>query len=255
MKKILSLVLLALLFVPDCIAQNKIIQPWGVIPGGFDPEKAFGNNPASEFFYSDMRMKFARMGEEVKLGLDDIEGTIFLNENFVLGVLYDNGEAFKRAYLRYDAYNDEVELKESSDSDTVRSMVKNAVYSCSIDGDIFVYADFTDKDGESKKGYLSVLVTGEDYLLFERRMKVFKEGKEAKTSLDNSFPHRFLDKTEYYVSVNGDAPVFLKTRKSDVLSMFSEEDQKNIKDYFKEKRPNVKDGDDLLNLFTYANTL
>ena len=237
------------------MGQNKSVQLWGVQPGEFHHDKFFGNNPASEFFYSDMRMKFARLGEEVNLTLEDIDGTIYVNENFTLGTLYAKEEAFKKQYIRYDAYNDEIELKETLESSVVRSMVKHPLYSCSVNGNEYYYLGYTDEDGNPQKGYLTPVVTGDDYTLFVKHIKVFKEGKPAKTSLDNSFPHRFLDKTEYYVSVNGESPVFLKTRKSEVLSMFSEDDQKTIKDYFKEKRPNVKDGDDLLNLFVYANTL
>lgn len=208
-----------------------------------------------ENLYSDMRIKFGRLGEEVNLTLEDIDGTIYLNENFTMGTLYDEGVAFKNMYIRYDAYNDEVELKESLDSDVVRSMLKHPVYSCSVNGNDYYYAIYTDEDGVSQKGYLTPVVTGEDYNLFVKHKKVFKEGKQARNSLEKSFPHRFLDKTEYYVSRTGETPVFMKTKKSDVLSLFSEEDQKAIKDYFKDKRPNVNDDTDLLNLFTYANTL
>jgi hypothetical protein len=255
MRKLVFTVALVVFIATDFLAQNKIIQPWGVSPGEYTKLEEFGNNPASMFFYSDMRIKFGRLGEEVNLTLDDIDGTIYLNENFTLGTLYDEGEAFKKLYMRYDAYNDEVELKESLDSDVVRSMLKHPIYSCSVNGNEYYYSTYIDEDGNSQKGYLTPVVTGEDYTLLVKHRKVFKEGKPAKTSLDNSFPHRFLVKTEYYVSRNSETPVFMKTRKSDVLSMFSEQDQKVIKGYMKDKRPNVGDHQDLLNLFAYGNSL
>jgi hypothetical protein len=237
------------------MGQNKTVQAWGVIPGDFNPEQAWGNNPSVENLYNDMRIKFGRMGEEVNLTLEDIDGTIYLNENFTLGSLYEDGEEFKKLYMRYDAYNDEVELKETLGSNVVRAMVKHPIYSCAVNGNEYYYLGYTDEDGNPQKGYLTPVVTGDDYTLFVKHIKVFKEGKPAKTSLDNSFPHRFLDKTEYYVSKTGDVPMFMKTRKSELLSMFSEEDQKAIKSYIKDKRPNVNDGDDLRNLFAYGNSL
>ncbi|MEZ4811527.1 MAG: hypothetical protein R2819_14300 [Allomuricauda sp.] len=214
-----------------------------------------GNNPSTMNLYSDMRAKFGRLGEEVKLTLDDIEGSIYTNENFTLGTLYENGEAFKNLYLRYDAYNDEVELKETSDTDLVRAMVKHPAYSCNMNGEDYYYLGYKDEDGVSKEGYLTPLVSGRDYVLFVKRIKVFKEGKPAKTSLDKGFPHRFLDKTEYYVSIKGDLPVYMKTKKSEVLSLFEEEDQKAVGKYIKEKHVNVGKEDDVVNLFTFANTL
>ncbi|MEZ4811526.1 MAG: hypothetical protein R2819_14295 [Allomuricauda sp.] len=255
MKRVFFIVAWALFFSLSCFGQRKIVQPWGVLPGGFDREKAFGNNPSSENFYNDMRAKFGRLGEETRLTLEDIDGTIYLNENFTLGSLYENGEAFKNLYLRYDAYNDEVELKETSDADLVRAMVKHPAYSCNINGEDYYYLSYKDEDGVSKEGYLTPLVSGGDYVLFVKRIKVFKEGKPAKTSLDKGFPHRFLDKTEYYVSRAGETPIFMKNKKSDVIAIFLENDRDAIKEYVKNKRTNVNNDGDLLNLFTYANTL
>ena len=214
-----------------------------------------GNNPGMMNLYSDMRMKFGRLGEEVTLTLDDIEGTIYPNENFTLGTLYEDGVAFKKLYLRYDAYNDEVELKESLDDDTVRAMVKHPMYSCSMNGNVYQFIGYMDEDGEWQKGYLMPLTAGEDYALFVKQIKVFKEGKPAKTSLDNSFPHRFLDRTEYYVSKSGGVPVFVKAKKSDVLSLFSDDEVKKMKGYMKDKHINTGNERDLVDLFTYANTL
>ncbi|WP_141673192.1 hypothetical protein [Allomuricauda sp. CP2A] len=231
--------------------QNALAGLKGVDAENFD----MGNNPAMMDLYNDMRMKFGRMGEEVNLTLDDIDGTIYLNEDFTLGALYEDGVAFKRLYLRYDAYNDEVELKESADSDVVRAMVKHPKYSCSINNDKFVYTDYLNEDGETVSGYLQPLVYGEGYVLYERQIKVFKEGKPAKTSLDNSFPHRFLDKTEYFVSADGEAPKFMKTKKSDVLSVFPDDQYGAMKKYVKGKRIDFDDSRDLMNLFAYANTL
>jgi hypothetical protein len=223
---------------------------------GFDAENSdLGNNPWMMDLYNDMRTKFGRLGEEVNLTLEDIDGTIYLNEDFTLGALYDEGVVFKRIYLRYDAYNDEVELKTSLEDDVVRSMVKHPKYSCSIDGDKFVYIDYVREDGELQSGYLQPLGYGGDYILYKKQIKVFKEGKPAKTSLDNSFPHRFLDKTEYYVSTNRGAPKYLKTKKSDVLSLFSDDDYSEIKKYVKGKHLDFGDSRDLMNLFAYANTL
>ena len=255
MKRLIVTLGFVVLMVTTTLGQARV-QSYSVISGTtWNKEQSFGNNPSMENLYNDMRTKFGRMGEEVNLTLEDIDGTIYLNENFTMGTLYDEGVAFKKLYMRYDAYNDEIELKESLDSDLVRAMVKHPVFSCSVNGNDYYYALYTDEDGVSQKGYLTPVVTGEDYNLFVKQKKVFKEGKEARNSLEKSFPHRFLDRTEYYVSKPGETPVFMKTKKSDVLSMFSEKDQKAIKDYFKDKRPNMNDNDDLFNLFTYANTL
>ena len=59
----------------------------------------------------------------------------------------------------------------------------------------------------------------------------------------------------FYVSTNGGAPKYLKTKKSDVLSLFSDDDYSEIKKYVKGKHLDFGDSRDLMNLFAYANTL
>ena len=218
-------------------------------------EADIGNNPWMINLYSDMRRKLGGLGEDVNLSLDDIEGTIYLDDSFQLGALYQDGVVFKRIYMRYNAFNDEVELKVNPDSDSTWAMIKNEEYSCSVNGDEFMYMKYINDEGVTTEGYLTPLVKGSEYVLYQKQIKVFKEGKAAKTSLDKSFPHRFLDRTEYYVSMDGDMPKYIKTKKSEVLSVFSGEDQKAVKQFIKDKRINVGDNMDLINLFAYANTL
>jgi hypothetical protein len=115
--------------------------------------------------------------------------------------------------------------------------------------------EYVDENGAIVKGYLTPMVRGREYVLYQKQLKVFKEGKLAKTSLDRPFPHRFLERTRYYVSIDGGTPSYMKTKKKEVLSVFSDKDQKEVKKYMKDKRSNVDKDIDLLNLFAYANTL
>lgn len=234
---------------------NRLAGMKGDTSAGYAEEYDIGNNPWMMNLYSDMRRKFARMGEEVDVNLDDIEGSIYLDESFQLGALYQNGVVFKRIYMRYNGYNDEVELKVDLKSDRNWAMLKNVEYSCSINGDKFLYMQYVDGRGGTAEGYLTPMVQGSEYVLYQKRIKDFKDGKAAKTSLDKGFPNRFLDKTEYYVSVNGGKPEYIKTKKSEVLSVFSEEDQKKIKQFIRDKQINLGDNLGLTNLFAYANTL
>jgi len=234
-------------------AQRKIVQPWGVSGDVWDGSKALGNNPSSENFYSDMRMKFAKMGEEVKLTLDDIEGTIYLDEQFYLGTLFLEGKAFKKLQLRYDAYNDEMELKESTAPGEVKALVKDPGLSCSLNGTTYIYTSMTGKNDTQRRGYLIPLYEGKRYRLYERKIKDFKEGKQAKTSHGTSFPNRFVDENEFYVTTDGGIPEILPAKKSEIISIFGKE--KAIKKFIRDKKIDVSKASDLVNLFAYVNTL
>ncbi len=236
-------------------AQRKTIQPWGVSSGLWDHSKSLGNNPSSENFYSDMRMKFAEMGEEVKLTLDDIEGTIYLNGQFAIGTLFYEGEAFKKLQLRYDAYNDEMELKESAGSEEVKALVKDPGLSCSLNGTTFIYTAMTGKNDTRRNGYLIPLYEGKTFRLYERKIKDFKEGKQAKTSHGTSFPNRFVDNNEFYSNKENSIPKILPAKKSEIIPIFGEEKEKTIKKFIRDKKIDLSKAGDLVNLFAFANTL
>ncbi|WP_273565933.1 hypothetical protein [Maribacter halichondriae] len=218
-------------------------------------EGGLGNNPSTMNLYSDMRMKFAKMGEEVTLTLDDIEGTIYLNDKFNLGTLAYDGQAFKKLHMRYDAYNDEVEIKESAATEEVLALVKDPELSCSLNGSTFIFTRMIDANSNERSGYLIPLYEGKKYSLYERRLKEFKEGKPAKTSHSTSFPHRFVDAAEYYVKIREGIPGFVKAKKNDLMVVFGKEREKHIKEYIKDKRINLNNQVDLIDLFAFANTL
>ena len=253
-KKIYFVVPCVVLMISNCLGQYGVVQTWGTNRGIHGTTQALTDNNFLENFSGTLDAKF---GYNAKDGnsAENIEGTIYLNENFTLGTLYVNDKEIRKMYMRYDAYNDEIELKDAMDAEEIKAMVKHPVYYCSLNGDTYYYLGYTDEDGSEKKGYLVPVVIGDAYTLFVKHQKIYKKGKQASTSLDASFPSRFLDETEYYVSVNSKSPFFIKTKKSEVISIFPKQAQNSIKNYIKEKRIKLGNHDDLLNLFTYANTL
>ncbi|WP_273565935.1 hypothetical protein [Maribacter halichondriae] len=256
---------MAFMVVDAMMAQGNIHSPGE--GGVFTPERyallksdrgelgGLGNNPNMMNLYSDMRIKFAKMGEEVRLTLDDIYGSIYLDDQFRLGTLYDNGVAYKKLHMRYDAYNDEFEIKETGTSESVHALIKHSAISCSLEGDTFIYYEYGDNKNMTKEGYLIVLYSGMAYKLYQRNMKVFKEGKQAKTSHGTSFPHRFIEETEFFVSKNGEMPKFLYPKKSEVLSFLGKDKEKTLKKFIKDKKINLMRRKDLIDLFSFSDQL
>jgi len=255
MKKFIHLFFILFISLPNCFGQGVIVQSWGVTQGTYDPSKGYDNSAQDETAIKDIKAKLGKLWEEWKLTWDDIDGTIYVNDAFAQGVLFEDDKEINEPYFRYDAYNDEIEIKETLESKEVGILPRHPTFSCTFNNEAYYYLGYKDSDGEFKKGYLTPLNPGGEYTLFIKRIKVFKEGKEARNSFEKSFAHRFLDKEEYYVNRAGEVPVFLKTKKSEVISVFPEQNQNTIKKYIKEKRLSLGNRDDLLNLFTYANTL
>ena len=141
-------------------------------------EGSLGNNPAGIEWFNELRRKTAALGRESEVKLEDIEGTVYLNEQFVQGKVFYNDAVYESFMLRYDAYNDEVEIQRGS-SNNLEALHKSFAISCEILGDRFRYMEYLGKKQESRKGYLVVLVEGQSYSLYKRYAKIFKEASKV----------------------------------------------------------------------------
>ena len=80
------------------------------------------------------------------------------------------------------------------------------------------------------------------------------EAKIARTSLENSFPPRYVESIELYISSNGDTPVKLKQSKRSLINFFGEKSDK-IKKYIKSERLKVSEFSSIIKIFEFAENL
>ena len=107
-------------------------------------EGSLGNNPAGIEWFNELRRKTAVLGEFEKVRLEDIEGSVYLNESFAKGKVFYNNEFYQTFLLRYDAYNDEVEIKRGT-TESLQALHKSFAISCEISGDVLKYIAFIEK--------------------------------------------------------------------------------------------------------------
>lgn len=217
-------------------------------------EGSLGNNPSALNWFNDLRNKTARLGSERKLSLEDIQGSVYVDENFKMGTIYYRYQPYVKYELRYDAFNDEVELKRNAEG-PIEALHKSEAISCQIGGEEYNYVSFKNSSGKIKQGYLIPIYKGELYTLYIRRAKIFKEGKEAKTSLQNSFPHRFLDEQTYFLSIDDDEPLQIKTTKKEVMNWAKADDKNKVKTFFKENNINLKEKQGLVRTVAFLDAL
>ena len=217
-------------------------------------EGSLGNNPAGIEWFNELRRKTAVLGEFEKVGLEDIEGSVYLNESFAKGKVFYNNEFYQTFLLRYDAYNDEVEIKRGT-TESLQALHKSFAISCEISGDVLEYIAFIEKNNEVKKGYLFRVFKGKHYSLFKRRFKIFKEAKPAKTSLQASFPHRFVYETRYFLQKGMQNPSYLKLKKSNLFQKLDESLNQKIKSFIKENDIDLNNEAELLQLISFANSI
>ena len=123
-----------------------------------------------------------------------IKGSEYFDEKFKpADIKYFDKDLNQNIFLRYNAFNDEIEFTnnpKTQSSDKI--LMKNINISCQIEGEKYIYTDYINENDYRKKGYLIELFSGKKYALYEKRLKIFMEGSNAKTSLERSFPHVLL---------------------------------------------------------------
>lgn len=211
-----------------------------------------GQNPQFMDLISELRVKAARMGGEERVSLEDIEGSVYLDEDFVQGTVYYLDEPYDSFHLRYDAYNDEIEVKRGP-YDTIQALHRNSAISCELKGERFVHTPYYDFRGQRREGYLILLFKGDRYKIFKKRAKIFKEGRRAKTSLETSFPHRFVDETDYFVSLESGPPRFLRLSKKHILGLLAED--RKVKSFIKQNDLDLQSEWGMIETFKFMDSL
>lgn len=185
-----------------------------------------------------------------------VKGSYYFNENFQLSTVIYFGEELKdKTYLRYNAANDEIEMGESSkQKDSENILLKSAKVNAIINNEKYKLLPHRLKESNYPViGYLVVLVDNEKYSLFLKRKKVFMKAVEARTSLDRSFPARFVDDVTYYFSLNKDTPLPLRISKSNIRKI-SKESGSKVKTFIKDNNIKIKSSEGLIEVFNYLNS-
>ena len=184
------------------------------------------------------------------------KGSKYYDESFKLSFIkYFNKRLAKDGYMRYNAFTDEIELADTpyAESSDI-SLLKDKDLIPVISGETFIYIPHRLKDGRAVLGYLIELFKGNKYRLFEKRNKIFMEEKKARTSLENSFPPRYVSEINLYISVDNQTPIVIPSRKKDFISLFIE-DQYLIKSFIKDNKLKFNKLESLLEIIKYAETI
>ncbi len=186
-----------------------------------------------------------------------VKGSYYFNEKFQLSTVIYFDEILKdKAFLRYNAANDEIEMGNNvNQKDAEEVLLKSAKVNAIIDNEEYKLLPHRLKESNYPViGYLVVLVDNEKYSLFLKRKKVFMKAVEARTSLDRSFPPRFVDDVSYYFSSNENTPIPLRVSKSN-LRKISEENGSKVKNFIKENNIKIKSSEGLIKVFNFMNSL
>ena len=186
----------------------------------------------------------------------NVQGSHYFNKDFKIAKLeYFGQELNDTGYMRYNAFRDEIEMADTQyQKETDVILLKSADVIPLINGDRYEYLPYRLESGNAFIGYLVNIFDGKNDKLYLKRKKTFMEAKIARTSLENSFPPRYVESEELYISSNGDTPVKLKQSKKSIISYFKSNSDK-VKKFIKSEKLKVSELSSIIKIFEFAENL
>lgn len=178
-------------------------------------------------------------------------GSQYLNEEFSPSLVTINDTTTYNAMLRYNAYSDEIEMK---NDDKITALFKRPYISAKIGDSTYEILDYTTADNQNKTGYFVVIRTNGSHKFYRKDYKIFKPGKQAASTYKKDTAPTFEDRRDYYVLLENNANLRgLKLKKKSITELLGKESELNS--FIKKNKLDLKNESDLVKLFRYYNTL
>lgn len=210
-----------------------------------------GMSAATGNFFSEMRKK-----KDAQSSISETVGTPYIEESFKPCEVYYGNELVGTFFYRHNAYNDEIEIKDSQipgDEVTSLATMRELRLVDLESGNELSLMTYENKDEQMRNGYLYELKDGEKYhLLFKKNVK-FTEGTKPANPLLRPTPNKFSKFVEYYYFTD-DSKVaqYVPTRKGKFLRSFSDKEiQEKLKQFLKEEDINLNREEDLVRVFKF----
>ena len=180
----------------------------------------------------------------------DIDGSPFFFKDFINGTVFmADGKSYK-GNIRYDAYNDEFQLKINEEivgllkTENSRVLLNNENY--------FLYNYL--ENGEETTGYFIELTkpSGGIKLLLHKRKK-FVEAVKAQNTYAQDKPAAFKEEINYYIVVKEKLDLINLSKKS--ILKFLGDKKNSIDNYISEHKFKLKSEREFIDLINYYNSI
>ncbi len=208
---------------------------------------------------------FESLGAQAQLSLQDfsnrkvskpvqlnISGSQYFDLDFKPARLSYFGKEINNAgFMRYNGFTDEIEISDSGDIESSELvLIKSDRVIPTINNEKYEYLPFRINETNTKIGYLVKIYEGAKIALYLRKNKQFMEAKIARTSLENSFPPRYVDNVETYISIEGNTPEVLKNSKKAFLDLFN--NRSDIKKFIKNEKIKFNKTESIIQVIEYV---
>jgi hypothetical protein len=182
-------------------------------------------------------------------------GSPYENDNFLAGKIhFKNKLVAENVPLRYNVFFDEMEFKPSFSppDEEARALMKSNEVVVHIGIKKFVFMPY--QGGIENGGYFEMLSRGERVDLLKKYNKTFRPEQKSQSAYSRSIPARFSDNTIYYIVLQDGRFIELDSRAKRFTDSFIGM-EKEIADFIKEKRLDIKNEDHIIQIVNHYNTL
>lgn len=185
---------------------------------------------------------------------NSIEGSPYMSNSFSPAQLYYGDEAVGKIFFRYNAYNEEIEIKQTnSENEPIRGLSKDKKIRLVTNGKPMSFKTFVDKNGNTKNGYMTLLSDG-NYKLYEHLDVTFKEAKRAENTFVKSSPAKFTQFTEYYLEQpDGKRIDQVELTNKKLVQLVDGEAADELNAFLKENKIKIKEENDLIQVVNFLN--
>lgn len=224
--------LLTLLLIASTISSNSIFS------------QQYSENTSEEIQNFTTRAK--------TVNLNNTNGSPFEIEDFVSGtILSENNILISNVYLRYNAYQDEFQVKQNPNAsdDKIQALKKSTEFYVKLGDKIFTYNLPQNGFG----GYYQILFEGNNIDLLKKISKKFIEGQKSVNMMTGNHPNRLVDETSYVVVLNDGELIELTGSRNKKLQAIAGNKRNELRKYVRETKLNINREKDLIKTVTYFN--
>ncbi len=179
-----------------------------------------------------------------------IEGTPFIDNIYKKGETIINGKVQGTALMRYNAFNDYVEIL--NENSQPRRLLRRANIIPVFGGNTYEILRYKEA-GKVRLAYFNSLNTGNTILYF-RPKKKFIQAEKPDHGYDDYDPPTYRDVSSYYIKHGDLAAEVVKLSKRSLLRALSDKSNE-LNAFIQDKKLNLKNKEDAIMLIEYYNSL
>jgi hypothetical protein len=188
---------------------------------------------------------------KVELTVNDIQGSPYLNDEFISGTIYTTQkQQYNNIPLRYNIYKDELEFRNPSNEVmvlTTPEIVEYAVFG----ENIIAYSSYQ-QGSKTKQGFFLVLESGKSTLMAKASI-IFQQPTEPGAYKEPE-PAKFIRRTdEYYIQIGKNALIEINNIKS-LIEAFPDNSDK-VEAFIEKNKIKTNKSESLIEVVKYYNSL